>query len=296
MKSAFSPLAALLVLAGAARLAPAAAPDANLDHCLISLIEEAEVPAQELGVLKEIKFKEGQAVAAGDLLAQIDDAKARMEVTVAKAKLAAAKVKADDDINVRYAKAKAEAAKAGYERNAAANRNVPNSVPAELLTEKLMEYTEATLGIEKAQLELRIAGHEAEVAKAEVEAAEDNLRRHRICSPQIGLVDKVHRHAGEWVQAGDPVMHVIRIDRLRVDGFVSAADYGPGDLRGGAAEVHVVLAGGRPRTFSGKVVFVDPNIQAGGVFLVRVEVQNEQENDCWLLSPGLSATMTIRTK
>jgi multidrug efflux pump subunit AcrA (membrane-fusion protein) len=278
-----------------ARLAWAAA-DAKIDHCLISLIEEAEVPAQEPGVLKEIKFKEGQAVAAGDLLAQVDDAKPRMELTVAKAKLAVAKEKAADDINVRYAKAKAEVAKADYLVNDEANHKVPNSVPAEVLREKLMQYTEATLGIEKAQLELRIAGHETEVAKAEVEAAEENVRRHQVRSPQIGLVDRIHHHAGEWVQPSDPVMHVIRIDRLRVEGRVSAADYGPSDLLGGAAEVRVMLAGSQPRTFSGKVVFVDPNIQEGDVLLVRVEVQNEKENGCWLLNPGLRATMTIRTK
>ena len=295
MKSTISCLAAVLLLAGAARRRAAAA-DAKIDDCLVSVIEEAEVPAQEPGVLKEINFKEGQAVAVGDLLAQVDDAKPRMEVTVAKAKLAVAKEKAADDINVRFAKAKAEVAKADYLVNAEANRKVPGSVPAEVLREKLMQYTEATLGIEKAQLELRIAGHEAEVAKAEVEAAEENVRRHQVRSPQIGLVDKVHRHAGEWVQPSDPVMHVIRIDRLRVEGRVSAADYGPADLQGGEARVRVVLAGNKPRTFPGKVVFVDPNIQAGDIFLVRVEVQNEKENDCWLLSPGLSATMTIRTK
>ena len=296
MKSTLFSLAAVLGVIAAAGLQPAAGADAKVDHCLISLIEEAEVPAQEAGELKEINFKEGQDVVAGDLLAQIDDAKPRLELKVAKAKLAVAKEKAADDINVRYAKAKADVAKADYLVNDDANRKVPNSVPAEVLRGKLMEYTEAKLGIEKAQLELRIASHETEVAQAEVDAANDSLRRHRVCSPQIGLIDRIHRHAGEWVQAGEPVMHVIRIDRLRVEGTVKAADYGPGDLRDGAAEVRVVLAGNRPRTFTGKVVFVDPNIEAGDVFNVRVEVQNEKENDCWLLSPGLRATMTIHTK
>ena len=42
-----------------------------------------------------------------DLLAQIDDAKPKMEVRVAKAKVAVAKEKATDDINIRYAKASA---------------------------------------------------------------------------------------------------------------------------------------------------------------------------------------------
>ena len=171
--------------AGAASAGEAAPAQSQVDHCLISLIDEAEVPAQEAGVLKEIDDERGPAGGqAGDLLAQIDDAKPRMEVEVAKAKLAVAKEKAADDINVRYAKASADVAKADYQVNAEANRKVPGSGPAEVLREKLMKYTEASLAIEKAKLEMRVAGHEAEVAKAEVDAAEENVRRHQIRSPR----------------------------------------------------------------------------------------------------------------
>ena len=286
--------AALLLVAGAAQAQPAAT--AKIEHCLISVVDEADVPAQEPGVLKEIKMKEGRQVSSGDLLAQIDDAKTQMEVRVAKAKLAAAKEKAGDDISVRYAKASADTAEADYRGDADANRKVPGSVPAELLREKLMKYTEAKLSIEKARLELRIAASETEVAKAEVDASEENIRRHQVRSPQDGVVDKVHRHVGEWVREGDPVMHVIRMDRLRVDCFVSAAKHRPDDFNDGAAQVTVVLAGSRPRTFPGKVVFVDPNEHAGGVFLVRVEVENEKENGSWLLRPGQGAEMTITLK
>ncbi len=291
------PVLAAAVLAAAAAPADAAGAAVEIDHCLISVIDEADVPAQEPGVLKEILMKEGRPVAADDLLAQIDDAVPRMEVQVARAKLAVAQVKAGNDINIRYAKAAADAAKAGYDRDAAANRKVPNSVPAEVLTEKLMEYIKAKLSIEQADLEQRIARHEVDVAKAEVEAAKEKVRRHQIRSPQAGVVDNVHRHAGEWVQQGDPVVHVIRLDHLRVDCFVNAVEHRPGEFIDCDARVSVALSGGgKSRTFPGKVVFVDPKIQAGGVFLVRVEVQNEKENEFWLLSPGQGATMTIMTK
>jgi multidrug resistance efflux pump len=290
--------AALLLAAGAAQAQPPAA-TAKIDHCLISVVDEADVPAQEPGVLREIKVKEGREVSSGDLLAQIDDAKTQMEVRVAKAKLAVAKEKAGDDISVRYAKASADVAEADYRGDADANRKTPGSVPAEELREKLMKYTEAKLSIEKARLELRIADQEANAAKADVDAAEENVRRHQVHAPQDGIVDKVHRHVGEWVREGDPVLHVIRMDRLRVDGFISAAKYRPGDFIDGAAQIRVALAGerpGKPRTFSGKVVFVDPNDHAGGVFLVRVEVENEKENGSWLLRPGQGAEMTITLK
>ena len=125
------------------------------------------------------------------------------------------------------------------------------------------------------------------------------VRRHQIRSPQQGVIVKLHRHLGEWVQQGEPVVHIIRIDRLWVQGYVAAADFHPDDLRGRDAEVSVALVGGRQRNFPGKVVFVDSivqNVKTGGGFLVRAEVQNLKENGFWVLSPGLKAKMIIQLR
>ncbi|NBS33357.1 MAG: hypothetical protein EBS83_11300, partial [Planctomycetia bacterium] len=58
-------VAALLVAGG--RLLPAAeesaAPEPVLSRCLISLVEEARVPAREAGVLVELSIKEGDTLA-----------------------------------------------------------------------------------------------------------------------------------------------------------------------------------------------------------------------------------------
>ena len=35
----------------------------------------------------------------------------------------------------------------------------------------------------------------------------------------------VQKQPGEWVQAGEPVLRIARMDLLRVEGFVSAAEY-----------------------------------------------------------------------
>ena len=222
-------------------------------------------------------MKEGRQVAKDELLAQIDDAKTQMELKVAKAKLAIAKEKAADDINVRYATASADVADADYRVNQEANRKHAGAVPAEVLREKMMKYTEASLGIEKSKLDMKVAGHEADEAQVEVEAAEENLNRHQIRSPLNGMIVKVHRHAGEWVQPGDPVLHVIRIDHLWVEGFANVAKHSPNAMQNRPVEILVTPAGGRPMTVPGKVIFVDPDIHNGGLFLVRAEVQNTED-------------------
>jgi macrolide-specific efflux system membrane fusion protein len=295
-KLVFMPMAAVLLsIVLAAAKSPAAEPpaEAKVEQCTIAIIDEAEVPAQEPGVLEKVLVKEGQQVTAGELLAKIDDAKPQMELRVAQAKLDVAKEKASDDVNIRYATASEMVADANYRISDEANKKVPGAVPAMVLRELLLEVKKASLGIEQAQMEKRIAGFEAKVSKAESDAAEENINRHQIKSPLSGVVVKLHSHEGQWVQPGDHVVHVIRIDRLKVEGFISAGKFSTAALRDRDASVSVALPGGPPRSFSGKVVFVDPEVQGGDNRRVTVEVQNVEENGSWLLSPGLPAEITI---
>src|SRR5436190_11942446 len=43
----------------------------RIEHCLVSVIQDIQVPAQEAGVLQSLTVSEGDQVTAGTLLAQI---------------------------------------------------------------------------------------------------------------------------------------------------------------------------------------------------------------------------------
>jgi multidrug efflux pump subunit AcrA (membrane-fusion protein) len=279
-----------------------------VSDCLVSLIEEAQVPAQEPGVLVQVATKEGDVVQGGTVLARIDDAKTRMEVAVATSKLAVATAKATDDINIRYAMAASEVSKAEYEVSAEANRKVRGSVPQTVLNQLVLKQKETMLAIDKAKLEHTIAEHEAEVAQAEVAAAKENLNRRLVRAPTDEeaagtprssgewVVVARQRHKGEWVQPGDPVFHLVRIDRLWIEGHISAAAFNPGEIENRRVLVTVKLARGREVTVAGRVVFVKPMIEAGNRFLVRAEVQRPADGGDWPLRPGMTADMTIQLK
>src|SRR5437016_3919970 len=82
----------------ACRLLNAAGPgtveNPTLSHCLVSLIQEAQIPAQEQGVIKSLNVREGQAVKKGEVIAQIDDAIPQAERRKALAEEKAAQEKA----------------------------------------------------------------------------------------------------------------------------------------------------------------------------------------------------------
>ena len=262
-------------------------------RCLVSLIEEVAVPAREPGVLKTLIAKEGDMVMPEQLLAQIDDTRAKMQVTAAALKLKVARTQAANRTPIEYAKATSEVAKAEYWQAIEANEKVRGAVTQAEVRQLLLKYHQAEWQIKQAEEDLLIAGLQADVSQAEFEAAQDNLQRRKIVSPLEGEVVKVHRHQGEWVQAGDPVLDIVRVNQLWVEGFLSATDYMPGEIKGKPVTVQVPLTHGRIEQFTGTITFVSPLVELAGKRLVRATVDNRKEDGEWLLSAGLTAEMTI---
>ena len=133
----------------------------------------------------------------------------------------------------------------------------------------------------------------ADVHQAEVDAADIALARRQIVSPVDGEVVTVFHERQEWVSAGEPVLQVVRMDRLRVEGFVLASEVNVSEIAGGNVVVDVQLARGRKERFAGKVVFISPLVTSGGKYRVRAEVENRREQNQWLLRPGMNAMMTV---
>jgi macrolide-specific efflux system membrane fusion protein len=268
----------------------------TVSHCLVSLIDEAQVPSREPGVLRELMVKEGDQVAKDQMLAQIDDRKEQHELEAAQYKWESAKQEATNDVNVRYAKAGADVYRQEVLQNYDANQKVAGTVSQTEVRRAELKHKEFLLQSEASEFKMQQSAIDAKVREAETRIAAEAIERRKIRSPLDGVVVERRRRAGEWVQPGDPVLHVMRLDRLRVEGFVPAADYSAGDIDGRPVTITVVLAHGRREQFQGKVVFVNPEVDANGEFRVWAEVFNRQENEHWLLSKGMIAEMTIHLK
>ena len=302
-------LVVMVFLAPAWGGAPETSADSvTLSGCLVSLIEEAQVPAQEAGILVNLSAREGQQVAAGELLARIDDARIVLAEKVAGLKLKVAQEKATNDVDVRHAKAAADVAKAEYDQALRANQRTPGTVTETEVRRLLLSARRAVLAIEQAELDLRVAGLETEVQQAEVTAAAEEVRRRKITSPLDGVVVEVSRHVGEWVQPGDPVVRVVRMDRLRVEGFLESTDkadrgghtvargHNRPEIDGRPVSVTIQRARGQRESVQGKVTFVSLLEEAGGRYRFWAEVENRKAAGQWLLHPGMMAEMTIHLK
>ena len=295
------PVAGLLVacLAAAARAAAPDAPGAEpvLERCLVSLVEEAKVPAREAGTLVELLAREGDVVAKGDVIARIDDNQPQMERRKAKAEHEQAEAKALSDVDVRYAVAAEKVAQIEFEKAAESDRKVPGSVTRVELNRLQLNEQKSELQIEQAQLERKLAELAAAAKGVEVEAAENAIERRLITAPLAGIIVQLFPHRGEWMQPGDPLARVVRADKLRVEGYVDSNRWNPEQVRDRPVTVEVALAGNRREKFAGRIVFTSPIVESGGDYRVFAEVENRQTDDAgWLLRAGQTATMTIHSR
>ena len=267
-----------------------------LQQCTVSLIEEVQIPAQEAGVLSEIKTHEGEQVKEGDLLAQIDDSQPRVHRKAAYGDYMAAKQHAENDINVRFSKAAYAVSDSEYRKALEAVKRAPGAFSDVELDNKQLSAHKAKLQIEQAEVDQKVAKFTADTKAAEVENADEAIADRQIKSPIDGIVVSINRRTGEWLQAGEPVLRVVRMDRLWVEGWVNSAEFGPEEISNKPTQIDVALARGRHAQFIGKIAFVSPLVEAGGEYRIKAEVENRRENGEWVLRPGHTATMTIQLR
>jgi macrolide-specific efflux system membrane fusion protein len=277
-----------------AAIAVANANEVTISTALVSLIENIEVPALEAGALTGVEVAEGAYVIQGQILARIDDRQPKLDKLAAELQRDAGLAKAEDDIEVRFSEAAYAVGTAELERALSIDRKSPGGETQQEIQKLQLAKHRDQLQIERSKLEMRIAKMNADVHQAAVASADDAVARRIITSPIDGVVVTLFHERGEWVAAGEPVVQVVRIDRLRVEGFVSATDVTPADLAGRPVAASVQLAQRGPARFTGKVVFISPQVQAGNKYRVRAEVANRVENGQPVLRPGMTASMTIQ--
>ena len=260
-----------------------------VESVLIRLIEEVDVPAQEEGLLVEVTVEEGARVRRGDLLAKLDDKTAQVAFERAKTEVAIADRKAGNDVTIRFAKKATEVAKAELARAEESIKKYPKSVSDTEIDRLRLTVDRSTLEIEQAEHLLDVEQLTGKLKEREAEAAAISLERRQIHSPIDGVVVEINARAGEWVEPGEKVMRVLRMDRLKAEGFISAKDLRD-DILGAEARVTVDLPGRKDYSVTGRVKFVSPEIDpVNGQVRVWVEIENPD----LLLRSGLRAKMEI---
>jgi multidrug efflux pump subunit AcrA (membrane-fusion protein) len=233
--------------------------------------------------------KEGALVEAGTLLAKVEDSEARLTRDRAAIEVEVAKRMADKSIEIDIAKKALTVAETELLRAERSRQAVKGAVPQAEIDRLQLEVDRAGAQIRQTERDAATAAATAKLKEAEHALAALKVERHVIASPLRGRVIEHYKHRGEWVEPGENVMRLVRLDTLRAEGFVDANSLAR-DLTGSAVSLKVDLPGRGTTEFRGALVFVAPEVEpTTGQVLVRAEIENQM----LLLRPGLSARMLI---
>jgi multidrug efflux pump subunit AcrA (membrane-fusion protein) len=291
------PLAAALIalLVSTAHAGPSAASGGNpVVHGTVRVADQIKLPAKEPGVLVQLSVKEGTQVKAGQVIGKIDDSEPQMKKAAALADYKGAYNRWQDDVEIRFAKAQAEVAHADYDQLIETNKLADKAVAQVDIRKAKLDWDHFVLAIEKAIHDKELAKFEALTKQAEFDAAELAIKRRTIVAPFDGVVEEIKRKQEEWVQPGDTILTLLRLDTMHVDAPIDQKLYDPNEIQGCDVAMEVELARGRKTTVRGKVVKVSNLVRYDGMYNIQAEFANVQEHGVWTVRDGLPATMTVQ--
>ena len=280
----------LAVTAGTQERAVAAdRPAYVVDSALITLIEEAEVPARTPGLIQRIPVETGDLVAAKDLLVQLETADSELVVQRARHEVDIARQQAKNDSKVNIARKTFETAQRAVRRAEDSNAKRRDSVTEAELDKLRLEAFTAESQIRQAETDLGVAQATHELKEVELRQAELAAAYRRVVAPFAGMVVQLLQQEGEWAEGGKPLLRLVRLDRLRVEAFLKSEEV-DGSLVGRDCRVTVSLPRGRKVTVAGKITFVSPEVNpVNGEVRVWAEVPNPELE----LRPGVQGRLEI---
>ena len=255
-------------------------------------IDSLDIPAKQTGVLENLLVEVNQAVTANQKIGNLDRSAAKLEEATAIVQSQFAATVANDESDVAFARMIVDEAKIAlesYEQISARG----SATDAEMRSKKLA-VSQAELKVHNALQVLEQAKLKARLAQVNVLTARQQLDSLDIVAPFAGTITEVVSQKGEWIQAGQPVAKVIRLDELRVDCFVSRSTVNVASLIGQPALISTFGPNGQLDTLAGRVTRFEPQVTATGDIRVSVVVQNQRRNGEWLLLPGMTVDLRIQ--
>jgi RND family efflux transporter MFP subunit len=224
-------------------------------------LAQATVKSKVSGVVLDTTVREGMKVAAGQVIARLDDADARARVAQQSALL-----------------------KEASARLAMAAKNEANSQA--LLKQNYISQN----SFDTTRNSVELAQAAVDAARAQLDLARIALNDTTIRAPLSGVVSKRFVQAGEKLSPDSPVMAIVDLQHLTLDAQVPASDIPRVQV---GQDVRFKVDGFNGRAFSGKVARINPATEPGSrSMLVYISVANDDGS----LRAGMFAKGSITTE
>ena len=257
---------------------------------VLKIMEQREVPCRAAGVIRTSHLQEGRMLKQGELVVQIDDRLARLEVDRLTREHQKAVKEASTRVELEFHQQSVAVAKAELNRAKLSNQRQPGSVAQSEIDQLTLMVQRAIAEKDKTEFEIEVRNMTAEIKQVELDAGRQKLEHHRVLSPLDGMIVEVMKQEGEWVESSQPVCRMLRLDKLKTEVKVPA-EIALNDLMDAPAEFFPELTSLAGKAFAGRVIFVDPEANPVDA---SVKVWVEIDNPDLELVAGLTGRLVIK--
>ncbi len=259
---------------------------ATYDAARLVSVHNTLVSSEAPGIIRTIEIEAGAEVDEHATLVVLNAETFKADYEVALAEEEIAKLQAENRVKVLYAQKTAEVTEKTLAKSVDANVQFARTIPSTEIEKLQLQLDQAILSGEQAQMEFDVAQWTSRLKQKVVAASRIKLDSRTIRSPLAGTIAQVLVQPGQWVNAGEPIVRVLDLDHLRVEGYFSQ------DLirhiRPGTTGSFIYTLGGEVTRVPVRVSFVSPEI-VEGIFQVRADVDNR--NRAYV--PGTTGKLTL---
>jgi len=250
-----------------------------LQKCPIGYDRITPVGSNNMGLIQECLVRPGDRVKAGQVLGRLFNKDVLAEMEVRATALESSEIAIHQhEATLEVARAKLRRAEALISRNALSTQ----------------DFQIQQLEVKNADLELKAAIKGRRTAESQLQLSKALVAAREITSPHDGVVVEIYKNTGEAIMVGSPIFKVVKVDRMRVTGYLDVSDawhVRPKQTVRVMPELEGVdLPIIEREVFEGQITFVDSEIDPK-TRTCRVFAEVENRGD--LLRSGLDCRMEI---
>lgn len=240
----------------------------------VAAAAEVNVVPKVPGKVVAVPVQVGDRVKAGQVLVRLEATEIAAQVRQAEAALELARASAGQaEANYRNAKDNLERMERLFQEGA--------------ISRQQLDLARTQFAVAESQYRAAGAG-QVKQAEAAVELARANLANTVITSPIAGLVAARNVDPGEMAAPGVPVVTVVELDKVVVEGSLSESQVNRVSV---GQEAKVIIRALGEREFTGRVVTLSPVAGLSRSFPVKIEIVNPGH----VIKPGMVAEVTLAT-
>jgi membrane fusion protein (multidrug efflux system) len=228
----------------------------------LKALEDVTISPKKAGIIQKIFVKEGDRVKKGQILVQLDDVDARLQVEMSEARV--------------------KEAEASFETNRTTLSRYHKLWETKVIPQQT--YDDLTLKVKLDEVRLSLA-------KAELNLAKQNLLDHQIVSPIEGVINLKIAALGEHVNVApkDEILKIVQMDPLELEFYVPESLAGTIHL---GSKIQFTVKAFSEAKFFAILRFISPTADPA---TRNVRMKALVQNPGYRLKPGFFAEVSLQT-